>query len=158
MICSVATRSSAVVRDELVHPTNRRMYERILVVISHKYIDPSLKREYELSDRKTYDCIAWPVASLWPAGGARSLSIDREAGRAISLKVNLRGSGARICDASGDAVGPSPGWPRCLPHMHMAEARAATSVRGQSARRGGSAACCRAASGRWLGLGLALGF
>ena len=64
MICSVATRSSAVVRDELVHPTSRRMYERILVVISHKYIDPSLKREYELSDRKTCECIAWPVHGI----------------------------------------------------------------------------------------------
>lgn len=105
MICSVATRSSAVVRDELVHPTNRRMYERILVVISHKYIDPSLKREYELSDRKTYDCIAWPVASLASRWGPISLSIDREAGRAISLKVNLRGSGARICDATEMRLG-----------------------------------------------------
>ena len=78
MICSVVTRSSAVVRDELVHPTNRRMYERILVVISHKYIDPSLKREYELSDRKTYDCIAWPVASLASWWGP--ISVDRPRG------------------------------------------------------------------------------
>ena len=83
MICSVATRSSAVVRDELVHPTSRRMYERILVVISHKYIDPSLKREYELSDRNTCECIAygpymaytWPVACGQPVWGP--ISVDR---------------------------------------------------------------------------------
>ena len=103
MICSVATRSSAVVRDELVHPTSRRMYERILVVISHKYIDPSLKREYELSDRNTCECIAWPVHGLymargmcmWPAGVGPDLGRSTEAVAAISLKVNWRGSGAQ---------------------------------------------------------------
>ena len=156
MICSVATRSSAVVRDELVHPTSRRMYERILVVISHKYIDPSLKREYELSDRKTCECIAWPVHGhgicmdrhghgtwTWPVAcgqpvcGTRSRSIDRGCG---SYKPEGQLKGQWGPDMLAEMpLGQSRG-DRCLPHIHMAEARAAASVRGRSARTGGSAA------------------